>query len=107
MTIEEEIAEEAVNAAWNQFHRTPSSNPSDYAHAVTRALSPLLNRVRAEAQVEALDRAAGAIADLRPSGFTVIANVDARRRDGALWEAQSIVQRMVRDIEQNSEGSGT
>jgi hypothetical protein len=31
-------AQVAVDAAWKQFQRMPSSNPSDYAHAVVAAL---------------------------------------------------------------------
>ena len=38
MNQREQKTEEAVNAAWSQFQKMPSSNPGDYAHAILRAL---------------------------------------------------------------------
>lgn len=53
----------------------------------------------AEVRVRALWDAYGAVADLRPPGFSVIFYTHARTKDGILWEAQKTVGAMAREAE--------
>lgn len=104
---------EGVNDQWNNEpqgvrileQRNPYKYPAEnvdvaqVAGVVEKELQALIRH----AQAEALDRAAGEISDLRPRGFTLILDMEARKRSAVLWEAQKAVQALVREIEQEEE----